>query len=130
MSSDIEKHQLETLMECKGKDMDLNKYIKDLRLLKNNIETNIDFINVLKINKALSDKRRLLILRLLLEKEEMCICEFSIALNLTQPTISHHLRKLENAKLIEGVKSGKFIHYRVVKSQINKYFKLLDKLIE
>ena len=71
---------------------------------------------------------RFLIFQMLIEKEEMCICEFSIALNLKQSTISHHLQKLEESDLIEGIKSGKFIHYRIKKSGIQKYLDLIDKI--
>ncbi len=46
----------------------------------------------------------------------MCICELSTVLDLTQPTISHHVKILEQAGLINGVKSGKFIHYQVKKN--------------
>ncbi|MHA1229449.1 MAG: ArsR/SmtB family transcription factor [Candidatus Helarchaeota archaeon] len=130
MSLELEKNQLEILLECKGDIKNIQEYINDLKKLKEKIDKNRDFINILKVNKVLSDKNRLLILGMLLEQEEMCICEFSIALNLTQPTISHHLKKLEDAGLIEGEKSGKFVHYRIVKSRIKDYIDLLSNFIK
>ena len=51
----------------------------------------------------------------LINKKEMCICELSTILDLSQPSISHHVKILEQAGLIEGVKSGKFIHYQIKK---------------
>jgi ArsR family transcriptional regulator, arsenate/arsenite/antimonite-responsive transcriptional repressor len=116
----LELKQLQTLAECKAKDTDLKQYVTDLKALKSSIEERKDFDTLKKIHKALSDKSRLLIFELLLEKGEMCICEFSIALEKTQPTISHHIQKLEQANLIEGIKSGKFIHYRIKKDTAGK----------
>ena len=128
MSEDIEYQQLKILMECKVDTTDFNKYIKELKQLKEKIETNQNFDKFLKITKALSEKNRFLMFQMLLENKEMCICEFSIALDLKQSTISHHLQKLEDSNLIEGVKSGKFIHYRIKESGIQKYLELIDGL--
>jgi DNA-binding transcriptional ArsR family regulator len=128
MSSEIERSQLETLMRCKkGDKTDLKKYIANIRDLAIEIRERNDFIFLYKINKALSDKNRLVMFNLILEKGEMCICEFSIALNLSQPTISHHLRKLENSELIKGEKSGDFIHFKIVKSNLKRYLELINK---
>ncbi|MHA1797564.1 MAG: ArsR/SmtB family transcription factor [Candidatus Helarchaeota archaeon] len=113
--------QLKTLSECKGEDENIRKLAMGLKDLKKKIEEKISFNNLIKIYKALSEKSRLLIFEMLLEKGEMCICEFSIALEKTQPTISHHIQKLENAGLIEGIKRGKFIHYRIKKELSEKF---------
>lgn len=63
--------------------------------------------------KALADETRLRILKLL-EVREMCVCEVMVALDLTQPTASHHLGLLENAGFVKGRKEGKWVFYRVV----------------
>jgi len=130
MKDSTELKQLKTLAECKGTSTDLGKYVKDLRELKSKIEEHENFSKLIKACKALSDKNRLLIFKLILEKEEMCICEFSVALKKTQPTISHHIQKLENADLIEGIKSGKFIHYRVKKESAQLLFHQFGEILE
>ena len=62
--------------------------------------------------KALADETRLRILRLL-EVREMCVCEIMVALDLTQPTASHHLGLLENAGLVKARKEGKWVFYSI-----------------
>jgi DNA-binding transcriptional ArsR family regulator len=61
---------------------------------------------------GLADKTRLLILRLL-EDEELCSCEIMAALDLTEPTTSHHLGILERAGLITSRRDGKWVFYRL-----------------
>ena len=63
-----------------------------------------------KFFKALADTTRLRILGLL-EVREMCVCEVMVALDLTQPTASHHLRILENVGLVKDRKEGKWVFY-------------------
>ena len=60
--------------------------------------------------KALSDENRLKILKLL-ELREMCVCELMIALDMTQPNLSHHLRILENQDIVHHRKKGKWAYY-------------------
>ena len=69
--------------------------------------------------KALADTTRLRILKLL-EAKELCVCEVMIALGLTQPTASHHLRILENAGLLKGRKQGKWVYYSLAETRIIK----------
>jgi DNA-binding transcriptional ArsR family regulator len=63
-----------------------------------------------KFFKALADTTRLRILGLLAVRE-MCVCEIMVALDLTQPTASHHLRILENVGLVKDRKEGKWVFY-------------------
>ena len=72
-----------------------------------------------KVFKALADSTRLRILGLLLARE-MCVCEVMAALNLTQPTASHHLRILQNVGLAKDRKDGKWVFYGVVDSSLIK----------
>lgn len=62
-----------------------------------------------KFFKALSDEKRLRILKLLRVKE-MCVCELMIALDMTQPNLSHHLRTLENEGIVSRIKRGKWVY--------------------
>ena len=67
--------------------------------------------------KALADETRLRILRLL-EVREMCVCEVMVALDLTQPTASHHLGILENAGLVKDRKEGKWVFYSIANPKL------------
>lgn len=64
--------------------------------------------------KALSDPTRLAIVNRLASRGETCVCEFD-SLGLSQPTISHHLRILREAGLIEvAYKRRTLVFYRLV----------------
>ncbi|MCX8153645.1 MAG: metalloregulator ArsR/SmtB family transcription factor [Candidatus Bathyarchaeota archaeon] len=65
-----------------------------------------------KFFKALADPTRLRILTLLTMRE-ICVCEVMAALELTQPTASHHLGILENAGLVKKRKEGKWVFYKL-----------------
>jgi ArsR family transcriptional regulator, arsenate/arsenite/antimonite-responsive transcriptional repressor len=66
--------------------------------------------------KALSDPVRLRLLSLIASHEggEACVCELTVAFQVSGPTISHHLRVLRQAGLIEGERRGTWIYYRIV----------------
>lgn len=59
---------------------------------------------------ALAEKNRLKILTLLTLRE-MCVCELTAALDMTQPNLTYHIKKLENAGLVEYRKKGKWVYY-------------------
>ncbi len=112
--SEKKNEDIKTLIECIGLDVDAKEYIRNLEKSRDEILNRKDFkANVLS-HKALGYKTRYLIYHLI-RKKEMCICELSTILDLSQPSISHHIKILEQAGLIEGVKSGKFIHYKLKK---------------
>ncbi|MES0342270.1 MAG: metalloregulator ArsR/SmtB family transcription factor [Candidatus Humimicrobiaceae bacterium] len=69
--------------------------------------------NIEKIIKALADKNRLRMVYLLNEKQDLCVCEITDIIGLSQPTISSHLRLLENADLIESDKDGLWVNYNI-----------------
>lgn len=60
--------------------------------------------------KALGDPHRLNILQMLSGKE-MSVCEIMHGLNLSQPAVSHHLKILRQASLVENKKHGKLVLY-------------------
>ena len=64
--------------------------------------------------KALADPSRVAILSMLSAEEEVCVCVFTDALELSQPTISHHLRILREAGLVEATRRGTWAFYRLV----------------
>jgi len=110
----VNKEKIKTLIQCIGLDVDVSKYINDLEKSRDEILSRKDFKEKVISHKALGDKSRFLIYNLI-KKKEMCICELSTVLDLTQPTISHHVKIMEQAGLIEGIKSGKFTHYKIKK---------------
>ncbi|NLV71461.1 MAG: metalloregulator ArsR/SmtB family transcription factor [Actinobacteria bacterium] len=63
--------------------------------------------------KALSDETRLRIMALLLENDELCVCDFVGALGETQSKVSRHLRYLYHAGLIKDRREGLWMHYRI-----------------
>ena len=65
---------------------------------------------LLKTIKALADGNRLRILRLLMDQPR-CVCELQRALGITQPSVSKHLRILEEAGLVDRNRIGQFIEY-------------------
>ena len=64
--------------------------------------------------KALADPTRVAIVNRLAGAEEVCVCAFVNELELSQPTISHHLRILREAGLIEASRRGTWAYYRLV----------------
>jgi ArsR family transcriptional regulator len=67
-----------------------------------------------RVFKALGDTVRLQLLGLILaaDGEEACVCDLNAAFDLSQPTISHHLKVLHDAGLLERDKRGVWVHYR------------------
>lgn len=63
--------------------------------------------------KALSDETRLRIMALLLENQELCVCDFVGALGETQSKVSRHLRYLYHAGLVKDRREGLWMHYRI-----------------
>ena len=62
------------------------------------------------ICKALSDPNRLRIIQLLTDREQ-CGCELLDQMQITQPTLSHHMKVLEGCGLVSSWKKGKWNHY-------------------
>ncbi len=76
--------------------------------------------------KALANETRLKMLRLL-SIREMCVCELTIALDLTQPTASHHLNILQNVGLVRDRKEGKWVFYKVARPELTEnLFRFLE----
>ena len=64
--------------------------------------------------KALSDENRVQILKLL-RKKELCACHLLEKMQLSQPTLSHHMKILCDSGLVVGRKEGKWMHYSISK---------------
>ena len=68
--------------------------------------------------KALADPTRVAIVNRLAAAEEACVCDLTAAFELSQPTISHHLRILREAGLVDSTRRGTWICYRLVPEAI------------
>jgi len=64
------------------------------------------------IFKALGDENRIRIMKLL-GNEEKCACKLLEALNISQPTLSHHMKILCDSGIVTGRKEGKWMHYSI-----------------
>ncbi len=91
---------------------DVSQYSEELKQLAEKVADRRSIEDRSKFFKALADETRLRILKLL-EVREMCVCEVMVALNLTQPTASHHLGLLEGAGLVRDRKEGKWVFYSI-----------------
>ncbi len=65
-----------------------------------------------KVIKALADKNRLRILKML-QQREMCVCEIREVLGLSQPSVSKHLKILKEAGVIEDWQNGLWTNYQL-----------------
>jgi ArsR family transcriptional regulator len=83
-----------------------------------------DVKKLVKVMKAMSDPSRVKILKLLQQKK-FCVCELQALLGLAQPTISKHLKLLEDAGLIEGRRDKLWVNYFLAKEAETIYAKTM-----
>ena len=77
--------------------------------------------------KALSDPARVRIVNALATASDpVCACEFEPALGLSQPTVSHHLKKLTDAGLIEREQRGKWAYFTLKRDAVEKLAAVAD----
>ena len=79
--------------------------------------------------QALADPTRLRLLNLLMQTEEVCVCELVDALHLAQYNVSRHLQALLEVDLLEHRRSGKWIYYRI-KRKLTPYQRTLLRAVE
>ena len=78
--------------------------------------------------KALGDPTRLRLLSHVTDQgcQDVCACDLTDELGITQPTVSHHMKKLVDAGLITRQQRGKWAHYSVVPEAFDQLRNLLD----
>ncbi|MCP2072045.1 UNVERIFIED_ORG: ArsR family transcriptional regulator [Pseudomonas lini] len=69
--------------------------------------------NPVEVFKALADDTRTRIALLVAREGELCVCELTTALGLSQPKISRHLAQLRNAGLLSDRRQGQWVYYRL-----------------
>lgn len=78
--------------------------------------------------KALADPMRLRLLSLIAARgcESVCACDLLDAVDISQPTVSHHLKKLVDAGLLTREQRGKWAYYTVVREALDELRGFLD----
>ena len=71
------------------------------------------------IFKALADETRLIIFSLLLNYDELCVCDVEGILQISQSKASRHLRYLKNAGLVDDRREGLWVYYKVANRSKN-----------
>lgn len=79
------------------------------------------------IFKAFCDENRIRIIKLL-QPGEKCACRLLEELNVTQPTLSHHMKILCDSGVVESRKEGKWTHYKISNNGRNNALKLLEEI--
>jgi len=95
-------------------------------LSENSIST-ADAIAFAPAFKALGDPIRLQLLSQIASapEGEKCVCDLNIGFEVSGPTISHHLKVLREAGLIEGERRGTWVYYRAVNEKMSALAQLL-----
>jgi ArsR family transcriptional regulator len=79
--------------------------------------------------QALGHPTRLSIVRELTGGGEVCACDFTSCCDVSQPTVSHHLRILKEAGVIEAERRGTWIYYRIVPASADRLRALAGELL-
>lgn len=78
--------------------------------------------------KALGDENRIRILKLL-RSGEKCACKLLEELNISQPTLSHHMKILCDTGIVSGRRDGKWTHYSICCEGICRVRGLMKELL-
>lgn len=76
--------------------------------------------------KALGDPVRLRLMSMIASSDEACVCDLTDAFELSGPTISHHLKVLREAGLVDGERRGTWVYYRARPAALHQLGALLD----
>jgi ArsR family transcriptional regulator len=74
--------------------------------------------------QAAADPTRLAILRQLSDCAEVCACDFTACCDVSQPTVSHHLKVLREAGWIDGERRGTWIYYSLRPGAVTRFRQL------
>ena len=78
--------------------------------------------------KALADENRLAIL-MSLQQREKCACYLLEELNISQSTLSHHMKLLCDSGIVDYRKEGKWMHYSLSEEGVNAFREMIDGYI-
>ena len=79
--------------------------------------------------KLVADRSRLRILNMLMQAdgEPVCVCEFTEMLKVSQPTVSHHLKQLTDAGLLERERRGSFVSFSLRPGALDQIASLISQ---
>ena len=78
------------------------------------------------ICKALGDENRVQIIKML-TGGELCACKILDAFNITQPTLSHHMKILTECNLVNSRKEGKWTYYSINRKKVSEFKKAVSQ---
>ncbi|GAA2729090.1 metalloregulator ArsR/SmtB family transcription factor [Actinocorallia aurantiaca] len=86
-------------------------------------------VDLARVFKALGDPVRLQLLSMIASRAggEVCVCDLTPSFELSQPTISHHLKLLREAGLIDGERRGTWVYYRLVPATVDRLAAILTR---
>ena len=90
----------------------------------------MDRARIERISKALADQTRLMIFEAISNRQGMSCGELVSLQGVTPATVSHHLKILSDAGLIECVREGQFVRNRVVPETLQEYSRSLTQLFK
>ncbi|WP_346885156.1 metalloregulator ArsR/SmtB family transcription factor [Clostridium sp. UBA4395] len=85
-----------------------------------------DYAEYVQMFKALADETRLKIINMLTESEELCACKILENFNITQPTLSYHMKILTDSGLVLGNKDGSWMKYTLNSERITQLKSFLN----
>lgn len=94
---------------------------KSIENIKNSLHEDQDINKLTNIFKALSDPTRARIIYIL-SKSPLCVCDISTILDMTQSSISHHLRVLRDTNLVKFKRDGKLVVYSLDDNHVLQLF--------
>lgn len=80
--------------------------------------------------KALADPSRLRMLSLVAATGQACVCDLAGVVDVSQPTVSHHLKVLRDAGVVTAERRGTWVHYRLADDAAPLVHHLLDATTE
>ena len=122
------RRRLERLIKFRG-GKTVEQYVDELSRLSQKVLKSRRIKVASRVFAAVSDPIRISILKLLSRRRRMCVCELMIALGLSQPAVSYHLKLLRGCGLIRPVRSGKWVFYEIASRRLaNLIFKLVESV--
>jgi ArsR family transcriptional regulator len=84
----------------------------DIRIFKYKVFPRME-MNQTDFFKCLSDPTRLEIVKLVIAKQDVCVCELTEQLSMSQPKVSRHLALLRNLSILLDQRQGQWVYYRL-----------------
>jgi ArsR family transcriptional regulator len=110
MSNENVKQKIQKWLVVEEEQTTTQEYMTEIKALVEDIQNQAEFNEKLDLHTALGNKVRFTLVKLL-DKKPLCTCVLAEILNLKESTISHHLKILEKAGIIIGLKKGSFVSY-------------------